>query len=479
MTYNNEDPRKQGLAQWGENNPDATPTDEYSGDNNYRLQTLSITSPSGGEVEINDIFTGVSIYEDLFTNTISCSVSFHDTNDITRHLPIIGQQEKLKAKFTIPGDEDIEFEFDIYKVSVKQISTVGKKQAVTIKGVSTEQFKNIHTRISRSFYDSIDNTIKTIFKDYLKTDGSGKQHKLHIDVPMDSEKRKFIIPNWHPFDAIEWLLNRGVPNDKKSACNYVFFQNRTGFHLTTIDKLMDEEKPKMEYFYMPRRYREAPADFRDPGYEMRNVQRLIFDEPGDRLDENMSGMYSGKILTHDIVRKHYEFKEYKMKDEFNKTKHAEKYYPISQELDEFAKHPDTFFNFCPIHKTLNQENELYGGDTVEQNEKYAEWLLNRKSLMRQVGTNIINIHVSGDSRRKPGDIVTLKVTPLQPAVGKDKKLNKYINGKYLVTSVKHNLTRDGYWMDVELSKDSMNDFYPQQSNFLGSMDEINGVPKEE
>ena len=239
---------------------------------------------------------------------------------------------------------------------------------------------------------------------------------------------------------------------------------------------MDVEKPRMEYFYMPRRYREAPADFRDPGYEMRNVQRLIFDEPGDRLDENLSGMYASKILTHDIVRKHYEFKEYKMKNDFGGTKHADDNYPIAQIIDKFAEHPDTFFNFCPIHKTLNQENELHGGDTVEQNEKYAEWLLKRKSLMRQIGTQVVHIHVSGDSRRAPGDIVSLKVTPLQPAVGKDKKLNKYINGKYLVTSVKHNLTKDGYWMDLELSKDSVEDSYPDKSTFLDEMNAIWGNP---
>ena len=474
-----EDPRSKGLTQFKENNPDPTPAENYSGDNNYRLQELTLTSPSGGEVDLADVFTGMSIFEDLFNNTISCRLSFHDTNDICRHLPIIGQQEKLKATFKIPGDKNVEFEFDIYRVSVKQISTIGKKQAITLKGVSTEQFKNIHTKISRSFYNSVDGIIETIFNDYLKTSGSGKQHKFQIGVPTNSEKRKFIIPNWRPLDAIEWLVNRAVPANEQHACNYIFFQNREGFQLTTLHKLLEVDTPKMEYFYMPRRYREAPNNFRDPGYEMRNVQRLIFDEPGDRLDENLSGMYGSKILTHDIVRKHYEFKEHSMKKFFGFSKHAEPNYPIARGLDEFSTQPDTFWNFFPIHNNLNQENELYGGDTVEKNEQYAQWFLKRKSLMRQIGANVIHIHVSGDSRRKPGDVVSLKVTPLQPAVGKDKKLNKYINGKYLVTSVKHNITRDGYWMDMELSKDSMADPYPDKSNFLGSMNEINGQPTEE
>jgi len=473
----NTDPTKKGLSHFEDNNPGKANQllDKYAGDNNYRLKTLTISSPSGGEVDITTIFVGMSIYEDMFSNTMSCSVSFHDTNDICRHLPIVGQREKIKAVFSLPGDKDIEYTFDIYRISVKNISTVGKKQAITLQGVSAEQFKNIHTKVSRSFYDSIDNIIETIYNDYLKPDGSASQYKLSTILPTNKEKRKFIIPNWHPFDAINWLLTRATPKDNDNASNYIFFQNRDGHHLTTIEDLFKiGSKPRMEYFYMPRRYREAPANFRDPGYEMRNIQRLIFEEPGNRLDENVKGMYGSSILTHDIVRKKYKLKKFQLKSNFSKTKHIEQNYPIAQGIDKFSKEYNTFFNFCPIHKNLNQKNKLHGGDTIEQNEKYAEWLLNRKSLIRQIGANIININVSGDSRRSPGDVVHLTHTPLQPAVGKDLKYNKYINGKYLVTSVQHNLTPDGYWMNMELSKDSMEEVYSSSSNFLEAMENING-----
>ena len=116
------------------------------------------------------------------------------------------------------------------------------------------------------------------------------------------------------------------------------------------------------------------------------------------------------------------------------------------------------------------ENDLHGGVTVEQNEKYAEWLLRRNSLMRQIGSLVININVSGDSRRKCGDVVSLNITELEPSTKEDRKVDKYITGKYLVTSIKHNITPDGYFMDMECSRDSVGEDYPTVSNFLGSQD---------
>ena len=471
-----DDIRKEGVNQWQSENPTRTDNEGYAGDNDYRLQKLEIESASGGLVDIQLLFSTMQIYEDLFSNTMSCSLSFQDTNNIVALLPIIGQKEKIIATFRVPSEdlEEITFTFQVYRVAVRNISTVGKKQQVTLKGVSAEQFKNIHSRVSKSYYKKIDEMVSEIFNEELKIEGGeGNQHNLTIDVDSSSEKRKYIIPNWHPFDAINWLSDRATPDKKSKACNYLFYQNREGFHLNTIDNLFEVTEPKMEYFYTPRKYRERPGNFRNPGFEMRNIQQLIIQEPGNRLDENIAGMYGSKLLTHDIVRKKYEFTEYSMKDSFKDTNHVpqeDANYPIAIDLDEFSDKPNTFFNFLPIHKTLNQENELHGGDTVEQNEQYAQWLLRRKSLMRQLGSMIINVTVSGDSRRMCGDIVHLRVTPLQPGTKDDEQLDKYLCGNYIVSSIKHNLTQEGYVMDMELSKDNQNKVYPASSNFLGSKD---------
>jgi len=471
----------QGVGQWNKMNPAPTSKTEYAGENDYTLKSITIESPNGGEVDVSAIFTSMSIYEDLFSNTMSSTLSFVDTNNLVKNLPIIGQNEKLKVTFKLPWEnseiEELTYEFEIFRVSVRVISTVGKRQVVTLKAVSKAQFKNIHTKISKSYYNTIDGMVEEICKDYLdikKKDSSNNKKssgdKLEILEKTNSEKRKFIIPNWRPFDAINWLIERANAEGNAKACHYLFYQNRDGYKLTTIEKLLEDDMPKMEYLYMPRKYRETDTRFRDVGHEMRNIQNLIFEEPGDRLNENIEGMYGSKILTHDIVRKKYETESFSLKKNWDDTKHIESEYPICKNLDKYSDEEDTVLSFLPISKNLNLENDA-GGETVEQNEKYKEWLLRRNSLIKQLSAHIIKVNVSGDSRRTCGDIVTVKLTPLEPGEDSPQPIDDYVSGKYLVTSINHIITQEGYEMNMELSKDSVSESYPTSNNFLGSQEE--------
>ena len=447
--------------QVGQSAPSSAGKDEWTMDNDVRIKTVSI---NGTELKL--VFESLSIYEDILSSTMSASLTFYDANNLTKNLPIIGQQEKLVIKFKIPGADEEEFKFDIYKVDSRVLNFSSKTQLVTVKAVSPERFKDIHTLVSKSYYKPIHEIIQDIFDDYVKA--GDKKLKIWDGCETDSEKRKFIIPNWHPIYAINWLKVRSQPQKNLNACHYLFYEDRENFNFVTIEKLAkpDNPKPYFEYFYMPRRYRHDENPERDAGHEHKNVQRLSFENAGDRLDENSDGMYGSHILTHDIVKKKYEITKWQMKDKWEDTKHVakeDKNYTIDKGKDSFSGQTDTFKAFYPIHHKLNMENDLWGGDTIEENEKYKDWMLKRKSLMRQIGSMVVNIRVSGDSRRKCGDLVILNVTPLEKSTKEDRKIDKYISGRYLATSIRHNITQDGYWMDMELCKDNVQEAYGSQS----------------
>ena len=444
----------------GQSAPSNAAKEKWTMDNDVRIKTISI---DGTELKL--VMESLSIYEDVLSSTMSASLTFNDANNLPKNLPIIGQQEKLVIKFKIPGAKEEEFKFDIYKVESRLLSAESKTQLVTVKAVTPERFKDIHTLVSKSYYKPIHEIIQDIFDDNVKA--GDKELKIWNGCKTDSEKRKFIIPNWHPIYAINWLKARGQPQENLNACHYLFYEDRENFNLVTIEKLAkpDDPMPYFEYYYMPTRYRHGGVT-RDAGHQHRNVQRLTFEDAGNRLDENIDGMYGSKILTHDIVKKEYEVTEWQMKDKWDDTKHVAKEdsnYPINKEKDAFSGQTDTFKAFYPIHHKLNMENDLWGGDTVEENEKYKDWMLKRKSLMRQIGSMVVNIRVSGDSRRKCGDLVILNVTPLEANSKEDKKIDKYISGRYLTTSIRHNITQDGYWMDMELCKDNVQEAYKSKS----------------
>jgi hypothetical protein len=158
-----------------------------------------------------------------------------------------------------------------------------------------------------------------------------------------------------------------------------------------------------------------------------------------------------------------------MKEEHDNIKHVEQNYPICKDLDNFSKEHDTVFDFKPKHKFLNQKNDL-GGEDVEDNDKYQDWFSKRKSQMKQINVMRVNVNLAGDSRRRCGDVVHIQFSPLEPGKSDDdERTDKYITGKYLVTSVRHSLSQDGgYLMDMELTKDSVGTPYPVKTSFLES-----------
>ena len=125
-----ENPKDTSLSQYDANNDVLADDGKYRGDGAYQLKEIVITSPSGGEVDVAEIFTQCSIYEDLMANTMSASLSFIDTNNIVKHLPILGQSEKLKIIFQSPSMDKVTYEFLIYKVGVRALSTVGKNKVL-------------------------------------------------------------------------------------------------------------------------------------------------------------------------------------------------------------------------------------------------------------------------------------------------------------------------------------------------------------
>ena len=446
----------------------------HKGTRDYKLDSLTLTSPSGGSVSLMKKFISCSIYESIHSNTLSCEITILDTANLPRHMPIIGQKETLSIKFKMRGAKDKDYKFKIYAMRKKLLPAAGRKQVYVLDGTSEETFKDIHTKVSRSYYDSIENIIQSIYDDYLKTD-----KELHVDEPTQKTKKKIIIPNWSPLTAINWLVARAVSAENPEACNYVFYEDynpkNPGFHLTTLEKLVKEakDKPKMEYLYYSRKHRsfenvQEKSGQRDVGYEFRNIEGLSFSEPGNRLEEIGAGMWASRLLTHDIVRKHYEIKDFNLKKEWDGVKHVEKEYPIIKDKDEFSSEKDTVYDFKPKHKFLNKKNRR-GGKTVKDNDEYEKWFLKRKSLMKQYDTMRIYVNVSGDTRRKCGDIVAATFEPLEPGKPQDsEKIDKYITTKYMVTSVRHFFQQDGgYEMDMELSKDSVQEPYPSSSIVKG------------
>jgi hypothetical protein len=71
----------------------------------------------------------------------------------------------------------------------------------------------------------------------------------------------------------------------------------------------------------------------------------------------------------------------------------------------------------------------------------------------------LTVDIAGNSKHKVGDIVDVDLKywgiPSGDMPGITEKPHKYYSGNYLITAIKHIVTKTNYKMHVELAKDSL------------------------
>ena len=81
---------------------------QYAGE--YELQTCEIIASSGVVAEISNNIVEINLFENIFSSSLTGSIIFADTNNLTDNLPIIGQ-EYISIKIITPGMEDLAIDF--------------------------------------------------------------------------------------------------------------------------------------------------------------------------------------------------------------------------------------------------------------------------------------------------------------------------------------------------------------------------------
>jgi hypothetical protein len=84
-------------------------------------------------------------------------------------------------------------------------------------------------------------------------------------------------------------------------------------------------------------------------------------------------------------------------------------------------------------------------------------MLRRNSQFQQINNIKIRIVVPGDSQRRVGEIVYIKLPTIEPITQEDPtSVDPFYSGRYLISRIKHSLTADSetYETIMELVKDS-------------------------
>jgi hypothetical protein len=415
--------------------------DTYT-DNAYDLLRLEVFSNSGGDpVDLKDLFIDITIYESIFDDKMYGEILIKDVLNLGEAVPFIGNEKvyiEYKTKNT--KNKPVSIVGQIVAPMGKARTDNEKVEIYKLQFVSEVHFANRFRRIASSYSGEITSIAAKIFAENFKEE--------HLNKFFFNEKtttrHKFVIPYWTPLFTLSWLAQRAFSTTP--SC-FVFYEDVDGFHFKNLLKAIEAD-PVMNYNVEPT----SGGNLGNVDSFMSKVQSYSVTSFFDRLEEQAGGMYSSSLLTHDITKKTYSPYQYDYNSGFSKSSHLNQYplYPPQSQLaDVMFKSNVCYRNLLPMQTDRFEK--------IEDNEKFENYFLDRKSIQKQFTTFRVTITVPGISTLRLLDTIYFRI-PRSGYMDEDRTEweDPYLTGKYLVVSITTVINKaDGYRTTIEMSKDSL------------------------
>ncbi len=448
----------------------------------YAISELKLMSSSGNVVDLSLAYTTLSLFEDIFSSSMSGLVVVADTNNILMNLPVTGQ-DYLSMKIVTPSLEKSPIDYTQTVFAVNKIDTrvdADGTQVFQLHFISPELLRNERVRISKSY----ESTISNMVYDALN---NAKYINTNKEIFLEETKgiRKIVVPNSHPFDFIKKLAREAESKEYNSP-HYLFYENIFGIHFRSIESL----------------YRQASIGSYHAGdlgfhiteggkieEEYARVLDYSIDSNNDTLANVVGGMLASKIITHDIVQKKYDINRHDYFQDFYKYKRVNynstmKDNPIYSEvpLDTFGNNLGNFDESrIHLHPTSTVSAvqvgslglpEYVGGKdashyTSDNESLYESNAISRTLLSRQAkfmelnaGTSI-NMQIKGNTTIACGDIVEFDMPIVGNSHGKGDS-DIYYSGRYLISKLRHMFqpSANNHEIALTLVKDSFSTELP-------------------
>ena len=445
---------------------------QYAGE--YTLEDVRLFASSGNIIPLNGLTVSISLFENIFSPTMSGTITLLDANSIVSNLPIIGQEFlsfKIKtASITEGGTSIIDFTknpFSVYKIDKRIEGT--NSELITLHFASPEMLRNLRTRVSKSYTNTIDNIAIDVIQNsrYINS-------KKDLFIEETVGVRKIISPNSNPFTFIQKLSSEAISKNNGSPF-FLFYENKEGFNFRSLDSLYAQ--PITAEYNTGEFYHQESS-----GTVVKNVleeySRPISHEMvavNDTVKNVRGGLLASDLITYDIYSKKYERKNFRYFNNFNDYGRLGNS-PIynTNFIDEFDNTVDNFTNanihLHPTSKNNGSDAQHYVLDPTAKNIKslyspngIENTLLPRQSKFVELNKGVsLNVKVHGSTNISVGQIIQFNKQTVGNA-NESGDFDPYYTGRYIISNLRHifdlapkkehsivmSLVKDGYEQELE------------------------------
>lgn len=397
------------------------------------VHRFDLRSTNGKIISLSTQVADLTLYEDVFSNTMSGYAIIQDSLDLISTLPIMGE-EILYIDIQTPSlKKSITKSFYVYKLA----GLAQKKRASTymLYFCSFELVSSLNCKISKSFKGNITDTVKEIF-------GNRKFLSSEKNIVSDTTANEysFVAPFWSPLQTINWLTTKSL--NKRGVSNFLFFENNKEFKYVSIDSLLATQ-PVRNYVLSDVNSTTVVGDDMDARYSF--VELVDMPVTFDYMRNSSAGMFGGILYTYDLTTKKIKKTQFDYLADFGKANHTNKLPLKSKNL----------FNNLRSNIDFSTQNDYLNG--IYKSQKLHDTVLQRNSLLEQIRAFKFNIRVFGRTDINAGQMITY-TAPKQREIAKDEIQanpdSEYFTGKYLITAIRHQIIRGQHHMEMEIVSDS-------------------------
>lgn len=409
-------------------------------------------------VDISQGVVSFDYYEDIFSPTITAKVMVVNTGNsikgkdeklqsIYNGLPLRGgERVAIKIAGNSPTNPGLDFATNskdsLYVSSISNLVSETQRESFVLNLVSKEALINEATRIPKKFPSSstIDSSVTSILKDYLKTDKIGKIDKT-------SNKYGFIGNLRKPFSILVWLASKAVPNMSGDVtAGFVFFQSKDGFQFRSIDKLITEKsKASYKYTEVNQSSIERNNDFNILKYKTIRNQNL--------LEKLRLGAYSSTRIFYNPLT--FEFTS-PDKGTFKLSDYSSKLKNLGDDLSvpnisnasnvNIGNIPTRIFTQILDIGTVEKD---VSKDINADPTKYQS-----QSIMRYntLFTQSLSVTIPSNTNLRAGDIISCEFPKI--SFSKSKEFDDEQSGLYMIKELCHHFDTEGSYTSMQLVRDT-------------------------
>jgi hypothetical protein len=433
----------------------------------YELVDLKLLASSGEVINLNLNYTLIDIYENMFSNGLTGTITVADTNNLIMNAPIIGQ-EFLAFKIKTPSLDNVPIDFTqhvmaVYKID-SRVSDMGGEVFI-LHFCSPEILRNSRVRLSKSYDGNISDTVNRILKDKKSVN---TKKDLFIESTLGN--KKIVSPNKNPYSLIRDLTIDAISDN--GSPNFIFFENLDGIHFRTLDSLYDKDSVG-DYVASDR----GSVDFQKGGVsnleeDFKRVLDYQITGNNDTKRNIKSGMFGSKTISYNIFQKNYSVRQYDYFEEFDSFSRVSgggESFPIySKGAVDFANNISDFKDAkIYLHSTSKDTSGLDTQHYVGTKTNYTpndieKTIAHRDSKHAELDNGVkINMEINGNTTIKVGSIIDFQI-PITGTNHTGDDYDVYYSGRFLVTKARHSFDKleNRYRIYMSIVKDSFNQELP-------------------